>query len=596
MSLGNIDLSPQLVQAVRDAVDILSIASEHTRLTKTGHRYKGLCPLHKEKSPSFGIDPAKGLFYCFGCGAGGDAIRLHMLTTGDDFPAAIESLAQKYGVPLPARRSRSADKSQGPDPRRALEAAEEYFRDQLKKSAGARAYLEQRQLPPELIETYGLGYAPDGWSNLLDALSRRVPVAELEAAGLVGRSEKRGGEAYDRFRHRLIFPIRNPTGRLVGFGGRTLGDDRAKYINTAETAQFHKGFLLYGLAEGKKEMRDNGKAVLTEGYFDVLGTVASGVSGAVASMGTALTQDQARLLSRFCEEVVVAYDGDDAGEAAARRALPILLAEGLSVRRARLGAGEDPDSLRLSAGPEAVRAAIENAPDALSSELDRVAPGGRSLTPRERAAAAEEVREMLAPIPDPIVRMSYSRLASQRLEVPEDLLWRRSGSSRKSRPEPTPERPAERLTRSHEEWVLAVMLQSPQDVPSADELPDEEAFFDERCRRLYSVLCTIYRDAGSPPDAEGLGRHLPAGGDELAHLAWLLEGSDGPSPRFRLGEMLAQLDDRYQRRRLQHLATRIRDAEGRGEGQEVSRLAGQKTEISRRLHKGRALPGSKRRG
>ncbi|MCB1053986.1 MAG: DNA primase [Acidobacteria bacterium] len=598
MSLGNIDLTPQLVQAVRDAIDIVSVASEHTKLTKAGHRYKGLCPLHKEKTPSFSVDSSKGLFYCFGCGAGGDAIRLHMLTTGDDFPAAIENLAQRYGVPLPTKRSRSAERGQELDLRRALEAADEFFRDQLRRSDFARGYLDDRRIPAELVETYGLGYAPDGWRNLLETLSRRVPVAELEAAGLVGRSDRNDREPYDRFRHRLMFPIRNATGRLVGFGGRTLGDDRAKYVNTAETAQFHKSYLLYGLAEAKKELRERGVAVLTEGYFDVLGCVASGVPGAVASMGTSLTQEQARLLARFSEEVIIAYDGDDAGEAAARRALPILLAEGLTVRRARLGAGEDPDSLRLAAGPEAVHRAIEAAPDALSSELDRLAPGGKTLSPRERAAAAEAVRELLAPIPDPIVRMGYGRLAAQRLEIPEELLWRRAGNRREPRSETATDTPrrAERLTRSHEEWVLAVMLTSPREVPALDELPEEEAFFDARCRRLYSVLCTAYRETGGAPDAEALGRLLPPGGDELAHLAWLLDDSDGPTARFRLGEMLSQLEDRHLRRRLQQLAGRIREAETRGEAGEVARLAGEKAEISRRLHKGRALPGLRRRG
>ena len=265
MAFSNVNLTPQLVQAVRDAVDIVSIASEHTRLRKAGRRYQGLCPIHKEKTPSFSVDPVQGLFYCFGCGAGGDAIKLHMLTTGDDFPAAIEALAMRYGIPLPSRaETRFAGGRPEQDVEAALQAASEFFRDQLRKSTFAREYLERRRIPPELVERFGLGYAPDGFRNLLPALHPRIPQADLEAAGLVARSEQRG-DFYDRFRHRLMFPIHNASGRLVGFGGRTLGDDKAKYVNTNETDRFHKGTLLYGLHLAKREIRESGRAVLCEG-------------------------------------------------------------------------------------------------------------------------------------------------------------------------------------------------------------------------------------------------------------------------------------------------------------------------------------------
>ena len=397
MAFGNIDLNPQLIQAVRDAVDIVGIASDHTRLVKAGRRYQGLCPIHKEKSPSFSVDPVQGLFYCFGCGAGGDAIKLHMLTTGDDFPAAIENLAMRYAIPLP---SRTEARFAGGKPERniegALQAGAEFFRDQLRKSPFARKYLEEtRRIPPELVERFGLGYAPEGFQNILPALRARVPQSDLEAAGLVGRSE-RSGEPYDRFRHRLMFPIHNAAGRLVGFGGRALGDDKAKYVNTAETDRFHKGFLLYGLHLAKREIRETGRAILCEGYFDVIGTVACGLEGAVAGMGTALTPEQTKLLARYTEEVVVAYDGDNAGESAFRRALPLLLAEGLGVRRARFPGSHDPDSLRLEAGEEAVRAAIVGAEDAVTAELDRLIPAGAARDPRAQAKAASDGRRAAA--------------------------------------------------------------------------------------------------------------------------------------------------------------------------------------------------------
>ncbi|MGH9362925.1 MAG: DNA primase, partial [Thermoanaerobaculia bacterium] len=352
--LGNVQLTPQLVQAVRDAADIVAVASEHTRLRKAGRRYQGLCPLHKEKTPSFSVDPVRGLFYCFGCGQGGDAIKLHMLLSGDDFPAAIESLALRHGIPLPTRSERDRGRRGGReehDLEGALTRAAEFFAEQLTRHPLPQRYLERRQIPRELATRFGVGYAPDGWRNLVQALERRVPPADLEAAGLVAKNER--GELYDRFRNRLMFPIHNAAGRLVGFGGRTLGEDKAKYLNTSETESFHKGLLLYGLHQAKRAIRETGRAYLVEGYFDVLGAVASGLEGAVAGMGTALTPEQARLLARYAEEVVVGYDGDRAGETAHLRALPLLLGERLAVRRARFPEGHDPDSLRLAAGEAA---------------------------------------------------------------------------------------------------------------------------------------------------------------------------------------------------------------------------------------------------
>ncbi len=429
MPIGNIHITPQLVQAVRDTIDIVAIASDHTRLRKAGRRYSGLCPIHKEKSPSFSVDPVQGLFYCFGCGAGGDAIKLHMLTTGDDFPAAIENLAGRYGIPLPSRsEARFAGGKPERDVEGALQAAAEFFRDQLRKSAFARAYLDEtRRIPPELVERFGLGYAPEG-KNLLPALHARISQADLEAAGLVARGER--GDLYDRFRNRLMFPIHNQAGRLVGFGGRTLGDDKAKYVNTSETDRFHKGTLLYGLHLAKREIRESGRAVLCEGYFDVIGTVASGLEGAVAGMGTALTPEQAKLLSRYTEEVVVAYDGDNAGENASRRCLPLLLAEGLGVRRARFPGSHDPDSLRLEEGAEAVRAAVDKAEDAVTLELERLIPAGAAREPRLQATAATAVGELLRPIPDSILRFSYGRLAADRLGIPVEMLARRMEGAR----------------------------------------------------------------------------------------------------------------------------------------------------------------------
>ncbi len=365
-----------------------------------------------------------------------------MLTTGDDFPAAIEALAMRYGIPLPSRtEARFAGGKPEQDLEGALQAAADFFADQLRKSAFALQYLERRRIPPELIQRFGLGYAPDGFQNLIKALHPRIPKADLEAAGLIGKSE-RSGDPYDRFRHRLMFPIHNSSGRLVGFGGRTLGDDKAKYINTNETDRFHKGLLLYGLHLAKREIRETRRAVLVEGYFDVIGTVACGLEGAVAGMGTALTPEQAKLLARFAEEVVVAYDGDNAGENAFRRALPLLLSDSLAVRRARFPGTHDPDSLRLEEGEEAVRTAIGAAEDAVVAEIGRAIPSGTAKEPTLQAKAATAVTELLRPIPDAILRFSYARVAADRLGIPVEMLARRMAAASSRR------RPGRRLCRT----------------------------------------------------------------------------------------------------------------------------------------------------
>jgi len=594
MSPGNVDLTPQLVQAVRDAVDIVDIASEHTRLTRKGSRWEGLCPLHKEKTPSFSVDRDRGLFYCFGCGAGGDAIKLHMLLAGDDFPAAIESLALRYGVPTAARGARRAGR-QGPDVAAALAAAAGFFAEQLGGHSFPREYLANRRVPAELIERYGLGYAPDDWHALDQALSGKVRREDLLAAGLLARSEKTG-KLYDRFRHRLMFPIHNPSGRLVGFGGRALGDDPAKYINTAETERFHKGSLLYGLHQARKAIRDAGRALLVEGYFDAIAAAAAGVETAVASMGTALTPEQARLLARYAEEVVIGYDGDRAGEEAHLRALPLLLAQGLAVHRARFGDGHDPDSLRLAEGEAALAQAVEGAPDAVSAEIERQTPSAARGEPRQTAEAARSLGDLLGAIPDPVLRYAYARRAAERLDVPVEVLSRRvrqgtggrpAGAGRddgRAAPPPAPRPPSP--VRSAEEAALRLLLSGSGRPPPSAELPPAEVFLDAECRNIYRVFVDLYGERGAPPGARdviaGLGTE-GAAVDRLAAL--LLEGPFGPQGEG-LSEGLSRLTRRWQKQRQRELSRDIQEAQRTGDSGRLERLLDEKTQLSRLLHGG----------
>lgn len=611
MALGNVHLTPQLVQAVRDAVDIVDVAGDYTRLEKAGHRYRGLCPLHKEKTPSFSVDPSQGLYYCFGCGRGGDAIGLYMELSGDDFPAAIESLARRYGVPLPSRPARTDGGKKTLDLTPALEAAARFFCEQLRRSDAPRRYLAERKIPAELIERFGLGYAPDGWQNLTDALRIDFGTERLEAAGLIARSPK-SGRHYDRFRHRLIFPIRNASGRIVGFGGRTLGDDKAKYVNTSETDEFHKGSLLYGLDVAKKAIRESGSALLVEGYFDVLGSVASGLEGTVAGMGTALTGPQAKLLARFAEDVVIGYDGDDAGEKAFRRALPALLGEGLAVRRARFGAGEDPDSLRLGAGPEAVRGAVARAADAVEEEIERLTPPELLRDPRGQARAARELAALLSPIPDAILRFAYLRRAAERLDVPAEMLGRRlkGGRADEARDAVVPSRnrvaasgndPAQGgvtpvpgwdpAVPSLEDDLLTRLLDPGAEPPPLERLPPDAVFFDPVARNIYRALHALYQQGGGAPAARALVAALGEDPEAVARVARYQNALEYPANcrRLGLGESIERLVRRWRKERLRSLVHEIRDAQRSGDRERLERLLDEKQELSYAHH--RVIPG-----
>ncbi len=581
MSLGNVNLTPQLVQAVRDAVDISDIAARHTRLEKRGNRMVGLCPIHKEKTPSFSVDPDQGLYYCFGCGAGGDAIKLHMVTTGDDFPAAIESLAREYGIPLPSVGSRSRAAS-GPDPSVALEAAQEFFTERLRATRGILEYLDRRKIPVELIQGFGLGYAPDEWQALHDRLTARIPVKDLESAGLVARSEKNPSRLYDRFRDRLMFPIRDTTGRLVGFGGRTMGDHPAKYINTAETERFQKRTLLYGMDVARKSVRERGTLVLVEGYFDLLAMVASGIDYAAATMGTALSAEQVRLCARYAERVILCYDGDAAGVKARSRALPSLLGQGLEVLQVSLAEGSDPDTVRLEEGPEALRAAVEGATDALEDEVQKLAPS-RDARPADQARAAASIRELLASVKDPVARFAYSRRAADLVGLPVDLLMRSRRDARAADGKPS-ETNQRREVASLEERALQLLLRETDRVPALEDLPVEEIFLDRECGNIYRLFRRLYEQAGTAPTAQDVLSALPEDSAILDRMARLLVEETACSEEEELGGAFDRLNRRWQRHQLKQLARQITEAQRSGQSARVLELVEEKTALSRLLH------------
>lgn len=414
---------PQFLDEIRARLPISDLVARRVALTRRGREHVGLCPFHKEKTPSFTVNDEKGFFHCFGCGAHGDVIGFVMQADNLAFPEAVERLARAAGLEMPARR---------PEDRQAAKKRESlyevlaracaWFEAQLAAPAGAaaRAYLEERGLDPAVRARFRLGFAPDDRAALKRALvGEGVSEQALIEAGLLLAPDD-GGAPYDRFRGRVIFPIADSSDRIVGFGGRALGDRGPKYLNSPETPLFHKGALLYGLALARKAAREAGALVVAEGYMDVIALYRAGVAYAVAPLGTALTEDQIRLLWRIAPEPVVCFDGDAAGRRAAERAieraLP-MLGPGRSLRFAALPPGEDPDSLLARRGPEAVKEALARARPLVDLLWARETEGRRLDTPERCADLERRLRAAVGRIQDPSVRAHYGRAIKERLDA-----------------------------------------------------------------------------------------------------------------------------------------------------------------------------------
>lgn len=406
---------PEFLDEIRLRVPLSEAIARRVPLTRKGREFAGLCPFHKEKTPSFTVNDEKGFFHCFGCGAHGDVIGFEMRIDGLSFPEAVERLANLAGLALPKQTPEDrARAKQRTSLYGVLDAACVWFEQRLADAGGKRArdYLAGRGLEAETIATFRLGWAPDSRSALKEAMAGQgVSEAMINEAGLTGTPEG-GGKPYDRFRGRIIFPITDRGGRIVAFGGRALGDGMPKYLNSPETQLFHKGRLLYGLALARKPAHDAGEVIVAEGYMDVIALHRAGFKHAVAPLGTALTEDQMRELWRLAPEPIVCFDGDDAGQRAAMKAaervLP-LLESGRSLRFVTLPAGEDPDSLIAAKGSAEFRALLERAKP-LADVLWAMEVARQPLdTPERKAGLEKRLEKLVERIADRRVRKQYTK-------------------------------------------------------------------------------------------------------------------------------------------------------------------------------------------
>ncbi|MBI2491109.1 MAG: DNA primase [Candidatus Rokubacteria bacterium] len=435
---------PQAVlDEIRSAVDVVDLVGRFVRLRKAGAGWKGLCPFHAEKTPSFTVNPTRGIFHCFGCGVGGDVFGFVMRQDRLSFPEAVRQLAKSAGVALPEDRSRPGEAGQREELQRVMDLAWRFYVDQLWKPAGERArkYFADRGIDPEVAKRFGLGYAPEGWDALLTHMkSEKVAEEALVAAGLAVPRENRPG-VYDRFRGRLLFTIRDLQGRVVAFGGRAFGDEQPKYLNSPETPLYTKGNLLYAADLARDPIQSKNRALLVEGYVDCLMAHQHGFTETVAALGTAFTPAQLGLLKRYCDEAVLFFDADAAGAKAAERAEELLEPTGgmawavnrtgvfehggsLRLRVALLPAGHDPDTFLRAEGAPAFEERITAARSLLGYALDRALADPDGATgPRARTSAFARVALMLAKVGDAQEAAALSREAALKLGVDATQLW-----------------------------------------------------------------------------------------------------------------------------------------------------------------------------
>jgi len=436
-----------ITRQIRDAIDIVDLVGSYVTLRRAGSTFKGLCPFHEEKTPSFTVNPARQIFKCFGCGAGGDVFKFVQMRENVDFLEARRTLADRAGISLESERAAGQTGPGGPgktDLARANDWAARFFRKNYEGAGGraAREYVAKRGISPEMVNVFNVGLAVDSFDSLIrQAALSKIDVKLLLAAGLV-KENQRGGY-YDTFRNRLMFPILDANQRVLGFGGRTLGDDPAKYLNTPATALFDKGNNLFGLDRARQAMVEAGRAIVVEGYTDCIMAHQHGFKETVATLGTAMTEAHARLLRRHTDGVILLFDSDEAGQRAADRALAVTVTVGLEVSLARVPEGKDPCDYLLSAGKSGFSGVLNGAIGALEfkwQEVTRQYGAGRT-GPARRRALQEYLQQLSTWLGqgaiDPIQTGLLVNQLSQILSLPaEDLHQQLRQMARRLKPRP----------------------------------------------------------------------------------------------------------------------------------------------------------------
>ncbi len=490
-----------IVEQVRTASDIVEVVGQHVQLVRRGSaNYFGLCPFHKEDTPSFSVNTERQIYHCFGCNAGGNVFRFVQEVDRVSFTEAVTYLAERAGIRLPEHEAPSAAIAENDALFRANELARKYFQHLLTSDPQGHnglSYLRRRGLDEDVIARFGLGYAPSAWDGLIQVARRRGLSAQvLEKAGLA-LPRRTGNGHYDRFRDRVTFPIANLTGRTIAFGARALqADQDPKYLNSPETPIYHKGSVLYGLDQAREPIRRQGRALVVEGYMDLISLSQAGVEHVVASSGTALTDDQCRLLGRYAREVLLVFDGDAAGTQAAVRGAEAALAAGLEVRVVVLPEEHDPDSYVRERGVQGLNQLLAEAAPVLEFLVQRLRQQHDLGTAAGKGQALESLRPLLTRTADPVRRDLLLREAAQRLGVDESAMRQsmQQAQRRPGRPLPRNDAGAPPATASAppppaaEVAFLGILLNHPRLLAATAAALPVESLTHANCRALLTLL------------------------------------------------------------------------------------------------------------
>lgn len=595
-------IPPEKIDEVRLAADIVEVVGSRIRLDKRGRDFWGLCPFHGDSSPSLKVDRERGTWHCFGCGEGGSVFNFLMRDANLSFPEAVRELAARYGVPLPAARLDPEAKARETLKERLLQVlqlAGTFFIRQLELPSGrpARDYLTSRRgLAPETLAAFGLGWAPDEWEGLGRFLAGQGVAEEMAVqAGLVVRRDQ-GKGAYDRLRGRVIFPIRDTAGRVVSFGGRVLGEGEPKYLNGPESPVFHKSRSLYNLDQARSHMRRKDRALVVEGYFDVITLAAGGFGEAVAPLGTALTPQQARALKGQAADLVLVFDGDSAGIKAAARALPVFLGEGLHARVLTLPGGDDPDTFLRREGPEALEAALKRARPLTEMVLERTLAQGDRATPEGRSRLVAACGEVLAAIKDPVTRAGYLEQVAASLRLDPRVVAAQLGLPLPGgeRPRPMASQSAGRACRvqSNRRTALELALASPEAArvlleggaldpdPAGAEGPEDEPGLDEVARAMAALVA---RGVEPTPDAVALELTDQGLAPLAARLAQRAPNVDPSRSRAMALDLLRQMHRGRLCQEQDAIRQAIAVAESQGDHERLAGLQARRKDLSQRL-------------
>ena len=500
---------------VKQQADIVRVIGEYVRLKKTGQNFTGLCPFHQEKTPSFAVHPTKQIYHCFGCGKGGDVFQFVMELEKSTFPEAVRTIAEKCGIAIPRPRERSPEERKENQQRSALvemhRETAAFFARQLHESPEGKvayAYLEDRGLNREAITRFGLGFAPSAGDALFRFLKQKYPEKLLEVSGIVSRDQN-GNRFYDRFRRRIMFPISNESGKVIAFGGRAMGDDMPKYMNSPETPIYSKSGVLYHLDRAKEALRQSDFAVLVEGYMDAIAVARSGVGNVVASCGTSLAEPQTKLLSRFTRRIIVNYDPDTAGQAATERSLTLLLEKEFDVRVLALPGGADPDKFIKEQGVEAYKKLLMQAPPYLDYLISRARQMDRT-TAQGKVAALNFLMPYVQRLPNRLLRSEWATRIASELRVDEPVLraaLRRAADERRSEVKPKAELLTPAVKRAERQLIRMLFEAEEFREKLAREIAGDDLHRGLETAKIFeSLFATIHKN--EKPDAAALGATL----------------------------------------------------------------------------------------